>query len=278
MVGLSPRADTAPVGATTVRGRVEDAALLQRVLSDYGIDTVFHLAAQSLAGAAGDDPAAAFEVNVRGTWNLLEACRTTPSVGRVVVASSERAAAVDDRDPRQRKLQPYFVSKRCAELIAGSYHETYGTPVCVARISNLFGGGDVNASRIVPGTIQAVLRDEPPVIRSDGSPLRDYMHVEDMVDGLLLLARQMDDPEICGRVFTFRSGALLSVLELTRKILTLLERQDLEPRVLDEIEPEPPMDEPSGQPVPGWRLKTTLDRRLRETIEWYQRQAQAKSG
>ena len=265
---------------TAVAGDINDRALVKKILGEHRVDTVFHLAGHAIVGDAGLDPVAAFEVNVAGSWSLLEGCRATPSVKRIVMASSEPVSSLDAAERRPGAFHPYLVSKRCAELVAASFHATFGTPVCVARISNLFGGGDPSSSRLVPGTIRSALDGEPPVIRGDGSTVRDYIHVEDVVRGLVVLARAMDDTTLHGKIFTLRSGVSLSVLEITRKILALMGCEDLEPRVLGEGPSEPSSREHDREPglaVPGWSPAASLDRRLTETIGWYRHAASATS-
>lgn len=262
---------------SVVRGGVEEYGLLERSLNEYEIDTVLHLAAQSIVGVANRNPLGTFETNVRGTWNVLEACRRSPRVTRIVVASSDKAYGIHERLPYTEDLalrgsHPYDVSKSCADLIASAYHTTFRTPVCVSRTGNLFGGGDLNMSRIVPGTIRSVFYGQRPVIRSDGSPIRDYVHVEDAVEAYLLLARRMDDASIHGQAFNFGSGAPLSVLDLTRRILALMGREDLQPQILDEARAEihhQYLSADRARSILGWAPSAPLDQRLQQTIGWY---------
>ena len=264
---------------TTVRGAVEDYALLERVVNEYEVDTVFHLAAQAIVTIANRNPLTTFETNVRGTWNLLEACRRTPGVKRVVVASSDKAYGVHETLPydEDRPLQgthPYDVSKSCADLIAITYHRTYRLPVCVTRCGNLFGAGDVNWSRIVPGTIRSALSGERPIIRSDGSPVRDYIHVADAVAAYLRLAERMDDQAVQGLAFNFGTGEPLSVLVLTQLILQAAGRADLEPIILNEAKAEILQQDLSwerARSVLQWRPSRTVADRLSETVAWYRR-------
>ena len=191
-----------------VRGAVEDFYTLERTLNEYEIDTVFHLAAQTLVEIANRNPLSTFETNVRGTWNLLEACRRVPTVRRIVLASSDKAYGDQKALPysEEAPLQgshPYDVSKSCADLIAAAYFKTYGLPVCVTRCGNFYGGGDLNFSRVVPGTIRSVLSDERPVIRSDGASLREFIFVENAVSAYMTLAealtKRSDLYGSCGR-------------------------------------------------------------------------------
>jgi CDP-glucose 4,6-dehydratase len=260
-----------------VRGAVEDGDVIERAIGEYEVDTVFHLAAQAIVGVANRNPTSTFEANIKGTWTVLEACRRAPTVTRVVVASSDKAYGIHKELPytEDAPLQgshPYDVSKSCADLIALTYHHTYKTPVCVTRCGNLFGPGDLNFSRIVPGTIRSVLRGERPIIRSDGSPIRDYVHVRDIAEAYLLLAERMDDKRIHGKAFNFGTGEPLSVLDLTRTILRAAGRTDLEPQILSEASGEihhQYLSSERARTLLGWRPGAPVADRLAETIEWY---------
>lgn len=261
---------------TPLPGDVTDLALLERAVK-RGTDSVFHLAANALVGTAKRDPLAAFETNVRGTWNVLEACRRSHGVTRVVVASSDKAYGAHDRLPYEEHFplegrQPYDVSKSCADLISVAYHRAYGLPVAVTRCANLYGGGDLNWERIVPGTIRAAIEGTRPVIRSDGTPLRDYLYVEDAVRGYMRLAQAMDDRAIHGEAFNFGSGEPVAVSDLTRRILDLAGRRELEPEVLGQAGDEIPrqyLSADKARRLLGWSPATALDDGLREAIGWY---------
>jgi CDP-glucose 4,6-dehydratase len=260
-----------------VRGELEDYALLERALGEYEIDTVFHLAAQAIVGVANRNPLATFETNIRGTWNLLEAARRSPKLTRLVVASSDKAYGIHDKLPydEDTPLQgthPYDVSKSCADLIAATYFHTYGLPVCITRCGNLFGPGDLNFNRIVPGTIRSALRGERPLIRSDGTMVRDYVHVKDIAGAYLLLAEKMEAKVFHGQAFNFGTGEPISVLDLTRTILVAAGRTDLEPIILNEAKAEIPRQYLSSDRARerlGWKPGKTLAARLAETIGWY---------
>jgi CDP-glucose 4,6-dehydratase len=204
----------------TVRGELEDYNLLVRTLNEYEIDTVFHLGAQTIVGTALRSPLSTFEANVRGTWNVLEACRTCSTlVKRVLVASSDKAYGEHEQLPYTEDFPlhsrfPYDVSKACAEFIALSYFHTYRTPVAITRCGNLFGGGDLNFNRLIPGTIRSALLDEAPVIRSDGKFIRDYFYVRDAVDAYLALAERLPDDRFIGQAFNFGTETPVSVLGL----------------------------------------------------------------
>ncbi len=192
-----------------VRGDVRDRDVLERAIGEYETDTVFHLAAQTIVGIANRNPISTFESNIQGTWNLLEACRRSPGVRSIVVASSDKAYGDQEilpytEDTPLAGRHPYDVSKSCADLIAQAYAHTYGLPVAITRCGNFYGGGDLNWNRIVPGTIRSVLRGERPVIRSDGQFIRDYFYVEDGAAAYMLLAEQLDRrPELRGRGVQF---------------------------------------------------------------------------
>lgn len=262
---------------TVVSGSLSDASLLRRALSEYSIDTVFHLAAQPLVGVAKVDPVGTLEANVQGTWNLLDACRQA-RVGQVVVASSDKAYGASDHLPYRETdaLQaeyPYDVSKSCTDLICRMYAKTFGMRVGIARCANLFGGGDYNFSRFLPGLIRATERGERFVIRSDGKFVRDYLFVKDAVDAYLTLADALSkSPGLAGEAFNFSLEVRLQVLDLVATVLSLMDRTDLEPiienRVSAEIR-EQYLDCSKARTVLNWRPRYTLEEGLRETIDWY---------
>jgi CDP-glucose 4,6-dehydratase len=262
----------------TVRGEVEDFRLLERVLNEYEVQTVFHLAAQTIVGTANRNPLSTFESNIRGTWNILEACRRVPTVRQIIVASSDKAYGEQDRLPydEESPLQgthPYDVSKSCADLVASAYFHTYRLPVCITRCGNLFGGGDLNFNRIIPGTIRSVIRGDAPIIRSDGSYVRDYFYVEDAVQAYLFLAEHLAaDPTIAGEAFNFSHETRLTVVELVRKILRVMEREDVAPRILNEASNEIPNQYLSSMKARerlGWKPECSLEEGLRKTVAWY---------
>ncbi len=263
---------------TVVRGSVEDMTAVERAINEYDIDTVFHLAAQAIVGTANRNPLSTFEANIKGTWVLLEACRNSPTVSRIVVASSDKAYGESDVLPYHEDVplqgrHPYDVSKSCADLITMTYHATYRTPVCITRCGNLFGPGDTNFSRIIPGTFRAALQGQRPVIRSDGSPVRDYVFVKDAVAAYLLLAERMDDRSLHGLPFNIGTGEPVSVLDLTRRVLAAADRADLEPEVLNTAKSEvlrQYLSSDRARERLGWAPGATLDARLRETAGWYQ--------
>ena len=267
------------IGATTVvRADLEDYWSLERSLNEYEIDTVFHLGAQAIVGTAHRSPLPTFEANVRGTYNLLEACRVhSKSVQRVVVASSDKAYGEQKELPCVEEMalqgrQPYAVSKSCADLLAQCYAHTYGLQVVILRCGNIFGGGDRNWSRIVPGTIRSLLRRERPVIRSDGKLLRDYIYVKDVVSAYLRAAEALDDPRVAGEAFNVSNEKPLSVLTLVREIQRLMGCAAIEPDIQNIAAGEilnQYLSARKAHELLAWKTEYTLDSALEETIEWY---------
>lgn len=262
-----------------VRGELESYDTLARALNEYEIDSVFHLGAQTIVGTALRAPLSTFEANIRGTWNLMEACRVNSKlVQRVVVASSDKAYGEQEQlpyteDEALNSKYPYDVSKSCSEFIAFSYFHTYQTPVAITRCGNLYGGGDLNFNRLIPGTIRSALRNEAPVIRSDGKFIRDYFFVRDAVDAYLTLAERLPDAQFNGEAFNFSTETPVSVLELVDQILKLTGQSHLTPKVLNEASREIPKQYLScdkAKRMLDWQSKFTLDEGLRETIDWYQ--------
>jgi CDP-glucose 4,6-dehydratase len=260
-----------------VCGDVRDGTLLERALGEYEIDTVVHLAAQTIVPIANRNPVSTFETNIGGTWSLLEACRRSPTVKQVVVASSDKAygdhAALpyDEKAPLQGRY-PYDVSKSCSDLIAQAYATTYGLPVAITRCGNFYGGGDLNWNRLVPGTIRSVLRGQRPIIRSDGRYVRDYFYAEDGAAANLLLAERLaNDPTLRGQAFNFSNEIQITVLNLVERILKLM-CSDLEPEVCNEATNEIPhqyLSAAKARRILGWKSLFTLDEGLRRTVDWY---------
>jgi CDP-glucose 4,6-dehydratase len=260
-----------------IRGDVRDQALMERALGEYEIDTVFHLAAQTIVGIANRNPVSTFEANIQGTWATLEACRRSPTVGAIVVASSDKAYGdqvvlpYDETTPLQGR-HPYDVSKSCADLIAHAYAKTYRLPLAITRCGNFYGGGDLNWNRIVPGTIRSVLRGQRPVIRSDGSYIRDYFYVEDGAHAYMVLAETLARrPELAGEAFNFSDELQITVLELVRRILAGM-GSDLEPDVRNEAKNEivhQYLSAAKARRDLGWAPLFGLEEGLRRTIDWY---------
>ncbi|MFA5786444.1 MAG: NAD-dependent epimerase/dehydratase family protein [Actinomycetota bacterium] len=267
------RADTISI----VDGDVRDIEGVAALLRDARVDAVVHLAAQSLVGEAQTDPVDAFSNNVEGTWAVLEACRRTPAVASIVVASSDKAygdAKGEEYDETMplTPLNPYDVSKACADLIARSYASAYGLPIAVTRCGNIYGGGDLNWSRVVPGTVRSLLRGERPIIRSDGTYVRDYLYVEDAVAGVLTLASALAErAELRGEAFNFAAGERHTVMEVVERIMNRLGIR-LEPDVRNEAVGEireQRLSAAKAQAVLGWRPAYSLDEGLNRAATWY---------
>jgi CDP-glucose 4,6-dehydratase len=279
--GLEARCDV-------VQADLLDYERLVRAINEHEVRTVFHLAAQTIVGTANRSPHSTFESNVRGTYNLLEACRTTGVVGdpvaRVVVASSDKAYGSHERLPYRedhplQPVYPYDVSKACADMIARSYAATYDLPVAVTRLANVYGGGDVNFSRIVPDTARALIEGRAPVIRSDGTPRRDYLYAADAVDAYLAVAASL--PGERGRAWNAGPDEPVSVLEITRRLIAVA-GVNVEPEVVGSGAPHGEIahqhvDSTALREELGWAPAWDLDRGLRETFEWY-RMALAAQG
>jgi len=224
--------------ATVIRGELNDQELLERILNEYEVETVFHAAAQTIVGTANRNPISTFESNIRGMWCLLEAVRRLPLIKQVVVASSDKAYGSHNELPYREEAalqgrHPYDVSKSCADLISQSYAHTFDLPICITRCGNLFGGGDLNWNRLIPGTIRSAIRGESPVVRSDGTYIRDYFYVEDAAIAYIMLAEKMAaNPTICGEAFNFSNEIQMNVIDVTKQILRLMDCNDLQPTVL----------------------------------------------
>jgi CDP-glucose 4,6-dehydratase len=260
-----------------VQGDLSDQLALERILGEYEIRTVLHLAAQAIVGVANRNPVSTFESNIRGTWNLLEACRRSPLVSEVVVASSDKAYGDQPSLPYTEDMpllakHPYDVSKACTDMIAQSYAAQFGLHVTVSRCGNFYGPGDLNWNRIVPGTIRSVIRGERPVIRSDGTLTRDYFYVEDGAQAYLTLAEKMaEDKTLKGHVFNFSLDRAQSVLELTDTILRMM-GSDLKPDVRNEASGEilhQHLSSEKAHHMLNWSAHYSLEEGLTKTIEWY---------
>ncbi len=262
-----------------VEGDVTDQALLERVLGEYEIDTVFHLAAQTIVPIANRNPISTFESNIRGTWTLLEACRRSPQVKQIIIASSDKAYGQQEKLPYSEELSlegsfPYDVSKACSDMLARSYYVTYNLPVVITRCGNFFGGGDLNWNRIVPGAIRSVIRGQQPLIRSDGKYIRDYFYIEDGAAAYMLLAEKLDDsPELAGEAFNFSNEIQLTVLDIVNKISAIMD-SDLEPVICGEATSEIKhqfLSAAKARRMLNWEPLFSIDEALRETVAWYER-------
>jgi CDP-glucose 4,6-dehydratase len=280
------RAEPQPSGLTLlgiddevadVEGGVQDAELVARTLGEHRVETVFHLAAQTIVGTAAQSPVATFETNVRGTWILLEACRAA-GVERVVVASSDKAYGRHRELPYREDFPlaptaPYEASKAAADVIARSYWRSYGLPVAVTRFANLYGGADTNFSRLVPETVTAALEGRRPVLRSDGSPERDFLYVEDAAAAYLMIAEALDREGVRGEAFNAGGGTPHAVGDVVA-LITRLAGGGAEPEIRGDGTPPGEIDRQYVDPtkireVVGWRPAFDLEEGLRRTIEWY---------
>ena len=260
-----------------VRGDIRDQPLLERTLGEYETQTVIHLAAQTIVTIANRNPVSTFEANITGTWALLEACRRSPKVGQIVLASSDKAYGDHDKLPYTEETplvgrHPYDVSKSCADLIGQAYATTYGSPVAITRCGNFYGGGDLNWNRIVPGTIRSVLRGQRPVIRSDGNFIRDYFYVEDGAIAYMMLAEKLAaDPGLRGRAFNFSNEIQITVRELVDRILGQM-GSSLEPEVRNEASHEivhQYLSAATARRDLSWKPTFSLEEGLVRTVAWY---------
>jgi CDP-glucose 4,6-dehydratase len=266
---------------TVVRGDLEDRDLLSRILAEYETEVIFHLGAQTIVRAGNVSPVTTFAANIAGTWNLLEAARTTgmydgEGISALCVASSDKAYGTAEKLPYTEEMplaadHPYDVSKSCTDLIARSYAVTYGLPIAIARMGNIYGPGDLNWSRIIPGTIRSVLSGKAPVIRSDGTPVREYFYVADAVDAYLTLAEQIRQPGVRGQAFNFSSGERRTVREVVDLVLASMGSR-LKPQVLGTAKHEIQdqyLSIAKARKVLGWTPRTRLADGLETTVAWY---------
>jgi CDP-glucose 4,6-dehydratase len=272
-------------GVAEVDGDLTDAGLVGRTMRDHNVNAVFHLAAQTLVGAAADSPALAFDVNVRGTWLLLEACRER-GVGRVVVASSDKAYGRHDRLPYREDFAlqptaPYEASKAAADLIARAYWHSYGLPVAVTRFANVYGGADMNFSRLIPEAVSAALDGRPPVLRSDGSPERDFLYVEDATRAYVAIADALDREDVRGQAFNAGGGTPHAVREVV-ELIARLAGAGPGPDIRGDGNPEGEIDRQyvdaaKIRELVGWEPEVDLEDGLRRTIDWYREHPEARA-
>jgi len=262
---------------TVVQGDLLDRGCLDRVLGEYEVDSVIHLAAQAIVGVANHDPVNTFEVNIRGTWNLLEGCRRASHIKQVVIASSDKAYGDHKilpykEDAPLQGRHPYDVSKSCADLISLSYAHTYGLPVAITRCGNFYGGGDLNWNRIVPGTIRSVLDGNSPVVRSDGNFVRDYLYVEDGASAYMRLVEKMsENRDLIGEAFNFSNESQVSVIEIVKTILRLM-NSSLTLTVMNQASNEirnQYLDASKAKNMLNWCPEYSLEAGLIKTIDWY---------
>jgi len=262
-----------------VKGSVADLEFILRILAEYDIDAVFHLAAQAIVKIANASPLSTFESNIKGTWTILEACRQFPQVKRIVVASSDKAYGDQKQLPYTEDtpllgLSPYDASKACADILARSFYHTYKLPLAVTRCANTYGEGDLNISRVIPAVIISGLKGESPVINNNGISIRDFLYIKDAVSAYLLLAQALDRKEIQGHPYNFGLNKPVTMLDLANLILLLVGRSDIKPKVISECKTSAEIDQQSvsfekAKTELGWEPKWSLEQGLKETINWY---------
>lgn len=259
-----------------VRGSLEEYSLIARAINEYEIETVFHLGAQTIVSLANRSPLGTFETNIKGTWNILEACRNSKWVEGVVIASTDKAYGTQKKLPYTEDMplrgeHPYDVSKSCTDLLSFAYFKTYGLPIGITRCGNFYGGGDLNFNRIVPGTIRSLLLNKVPIIRSDGTYVRDYIYVLDGVDAYLTLGKALENKSIHGHAFNFSTETPISVLTLVKKIISISGKK-IEPKILGKTSGEIKNQYLSckkAREMLGWKHQYDLDIGLKETYRWY---------
>ena len=261
----------------SVRGDITDRELLERALGEYEVEVVFHLAAQTIVGIANRNPISTFSTNIEGTWNLLEACRRSPKVSSIVVASSDKAYGDQEHLPYDETMplqgrHPYYVSKSCSDLIAQTYAASYNLPVAITRCGNFYGGGDLNWNSVVPGTIRSVIRGQRPIVRSDGKFVRDYFYIEDGAAAYMLLAERLfSDETLRGQAFNFSNESQISVIEIVELILRKMS-SSLRPEVLNQASNEIRhqfLSAERARTILNWKPQFTLESGLDRTLAWY---------
>lgn len=260
-----------------VHGDITDISCIQRIINEKEVDTVFHLAAQSIVEIANQNPISTFESNIRGTWNVLEACRLNKNVKRVIVASSDKAYGAQRELPYKEDFPllgsyPYDTSKACTNMLATCYFKTYGLPVAITRNANTYGGADLNFSRIIPDAICSLLEGKEFIIRSDGKPERDYIYIKDAINSYITLGENLDREEVKGEAFNFGTEKPVSVLQLFSKIAELMDKRDVKPKILGQEKNEINklfLDISKAKKFFNWKPKYSLEEGLKETIEWY---------
>jgi len=263
---------------TIVNGDLSDPKQLERILCEYEIKNLIHLAAQTIVPIANENPLSTFESNVRGTWNLLEACRNVKSIESIVIASSDKAYGHSLKLPYKedsplRPVYPYDVSKACAEMVGVSYAKTFDLPIAITKCGNLYGGGDLNWNRLIPGTIRSMIRGEIPIIRSNGKLIRDYIYVEDVVKAYVLLSRELSsNSKYVGEAFNFSNETPVNVMNIVKLIIKKFKKK-IEPIIEDKIKGEiinQFLDSSKAKKELGWSPIFSLESGLDKTISWYE--------
>lgn len=261
---------------TVIKGSITDYETVEGAIHEQEVQACFHLAALATVPVANRAPRITFETNIKGTWNILEACRNSRVLEEIVIASSDKAYGIKDRLPYVETdpltgIYPYDVSKSCADLIAKSYFHTYGLNVGIVRCANIYGGGDLHFSRVVPGTIRSLIFNETPLIRSDGTPKRDYIYIEDVVNAYTTLAVHLADKKVAGEAFNFSTNIPVSVLDLVNSIIEIFD-SNIRPKILNEAKAEIPeqfLSSEKAQRLLGWKPQYELGGGLKKTVEWY---------
>ncbi|MDP7243875.1 MAG: GDP-mannose 4,6-dehydratase [Flavobacteriales bacterium] len=261
---------------TIVHGDIVNFKDCERAINEYDIEFCFHIAAQAIVGPANRSPLSTFESNIKGTWNLLEVCRLSKTIKGLIVASSDKAYGQQEKLPYTENSPlngyfPYDASKACADVLARSYFMTYNLPLAITRNANTYGPADMNQSRIIPDVVMRLIKNEQPIIRSDGTPERDYLYIKDAVDAYLTLAENLHRDEVIGQAFNFGTGKPISVLGLFNKIIKIMGK-DIKPKILGEAKNEIDrqyLDSQKAKKILNWKAKYGIDSGLKETIEWY---------
>jgi CDP-glucose 4,6-dehydratase len=261
---------------TLEHGDVSDADFMRAVFDRHDLTTVFHTAYGADVNAVLREPLECFRGNVQSTWLLLDLVRTTKPECTTVVSSSDKAYGTQALPLREDKplapLHPYEVAKASEDLVAQSYGKVYGLPVGVTRCGNFFGSYDLNATRLIPGTLEMLARGERPVLRSDGRSTRDFLYVEDAADAQMLLAEHLSSrPELYGEAFNFSYGLQLEVLEVVGRVMALAGREDapiIDATTQSEI-PHLHLSSDKAQQLLGWQPATGFDEGLARTVRWY---------
>ncbi len=267
-----------------VRGELEDYWAVERAMNEYEIDLVFHIGAQAIVGTANRSPISTFKSNIEGTWNVLEAARNSKLIKGVVVASSDKAYGDHEKLPYTEDMplqgrHPYDVSKSCADLIAQTYFHTYKLPLAVARCGNIYGPGDMNFNRIIPGTIRSIVNGQDPIIRSDGTYIRDYIFVKDIANAYMTLAENLHRPDVCGEVFNFSVANKITVIQLVNLIAKEMGvkcHPVIQNTISGEIKQQY-LSSDKAKKVLGWIAKYPIEKGLKETIPWYEKYLKSKN-
>lgn len=261
-----------------VNGNIINYDDVHRIFNEYEIDTCFHLAAQTIVGVANRSPLPTFETNIKGTWNILEVALRSKTLERIVMASTDKVYGEPIKLPITEDhplsaIYPYDASKACTEILARTYSETYGLPIGITRCCNIYGGGDLNFSRIIPDTIRSIVFNKNPIIRSDGTPVRDFIYITDAVAAYLILAEKLDEKGVKGNAFNFGSNSPIKILDLVNKIIEISGKK-LKPRILSKGKLKAEINiqylsSEKAKKLLDWGVKVPLEMGLKETMKWY---------